>query len=116
MGATICGQFASEPSTVSLTHQRIRYRTFATPRIACAQSRRERWDAFVYDPPLLAWLAKDETFSGTVEVLDVTFANQSYAIALPNNSPLRLPLNQVLLELIESDWWQETVAKYLGKD
>jgi len=99
-----------------LTHQRIRYRTFATPQDGMRAVKAGTLDALVYDRPLLAWLAKDEEFSGTVEVLDVTFANQNYAIAFPNNSPLRLPLNQVLLDLIESDWWQGTVAKYLGKD
>ena len=72
-------------------------------------------DALVYDRPLLAWLAK-QAFGGSVDVLDVTFDRQNYAIALPNHSPLRVPINLVMLDLIQSDWWRDTTAKYIGKE
>jgi hypothetical protein len=48
-------------------------------------------------------------------VLDITFDNQNYAIALPKGSPLRQLLDPLLLEETESDWWQQTLFEYLGK-
>jgi hypothetical protein len=72
-------------------------------------------DAFVYDRPLLAWYAHNE-FGDSIDVLDVEFDKQSYAIAIPNDSPLRVPINLALLRLIDSPWWDDVTAKYLGKE
>jgi polar amino acid transport system substrate-binding protein len=47
-------------------------------------------------------------------VLDATFDPQAYAIALPQGSELRMPINLALLDAIQSDWWQETLSAYLG--
>jgi polar amino acid transport system substrate-binding protein len=71
-------------------------------------------DAFVYDKPLLTWLVLRD-FSSMLRVLDITFDNQNYAIALPEGSSLRQMLNPPLLEETESDWWQQTLFEYLGK-
>lgn len=43
------------------------------------------------------------------------FENQTYAIALPKGSALRAPLNAILQEEIESDWWERTLFQYLGR-
>ena len=47
-------------------------------------------------------------------MLDITFDNQNYAIALPKGSSLRQMLNPPLLEETESDWWQQTLFEYLA--
>ena len=67
----------------------------------------------VYDRPLLLWLV-NERFPGSLRVLDVTFDPQFYAIALPQGSTLRMPINLALLDAIRSDWWRETLFAYLG--
>jgi ABC-type amino acid transport substrate-binding protein len=54
--------------------------------------------------------------SARERVMRVRFDRQSYAIALPNDSPLRVPINRVMIELIQGDWWRDTTAKYLGKE
>ena len=67
----------------------------------------------MYDRPLLLWLV-NERFSGSLRVLDGTFDPQAYAIALPQGSELRMPINLALLDAIRSDWWRETLFAYLG--
>jgi ABC-type amino acid transport substrate-binding protein len=71
-------------------------------------------DAFVYDAPLLKYLARME-MKGAVEVLPITFERQDYAVALPTGSVLREPINRVLLRTIGEPKWQEILDRYLGK-
>src|SRR5215472_6237657 len=97
-----------------LYHQRIRHRGFSGPQEGLKALQAGTIDAFVYDRPLLTWLILQD-FSTTLHVLDVTFDRQNYAIALPEGSPLGRILNRALLEETESDWWQQTLFKYLGK-
>jgi hypothetical protein len=48
-------------------------------------------------------------------VVELTFDNQNYAIALPKGSPLRSMLDGHVLDEVESEWWQQTLFEYLGK-
>ena len=70
-------------------------------------------DAVVYDAPLLRHVCLSQ-FSGDLEVLPATFEKQDYAIAIPQDSPLREPLNRALLEALADRHWQEIVRRYLG--
>ena len=97
-----------------LDHQRISYRGFGGPQEGLKALQAGAIDAFVYDRPLLTWLVLRD-FSSTLRMLDITFDNQNYAIALPKGSPLRDVINLPLLEETESDWWQQTLFQYLGK-
>ena len=98
-----------------LTHARIEYDTYATPRDGLKALKAGTLDAFVYDRPLLGWLAK-EGFGSSVQVLDITFDRQNYAIALPTGSALRAPINEVMIEAIRTEWWQDLMTKYIGKE
>jgi ABC-type amino acid transport substrate-binding protein len=98
-----------------LTKRGIRFRPYATMTEGLDAMKAGNLDAFVYDRPLLAWDAKRK-FADSVDLLDITFNKQSYAIALPNGSPLRAPINLVLVELIHSPWWDDVNAAYLGKE
>lgn len=71
-------------------------------------------DAVVYDAPLLKYLANQE-YPKRTRVLPGTFDRQDYAIALPEGSKLREPVNRALLEIINSDEWQAVINKYLGE-
>jgi len=97
-----------------LDHQRISYRGFGGPQEGLKALQAGAIDAFVYDRPLLTWLVLRD-FSSTLRMLDITFDNQNYAIALPKGSPVRDVINSPLLEETESDWWQQTLFQYLGK-
>ena len=71
--------------------------------------------AAVYDQPILRYITFTE-LDGVVEVLPATFERQDYAFALPLQSPLRKPINQALLEQLNSEDWQTNKKLYLGAD
>ena len=88
---------------------------FTTPLAGLTALRDGKIEAFVYDRPLLAWNVH-ESFGSAIEVLDSTFDKESYAIALPNGSPLRARINISLLALIHSQWWDDLNIRYLGAE
>lgn len=71
-------------------------------------------DAVVYDAPILRYQTY-QNYSGEAFVLPVTFERQNYAIALPTDSELREPINQVLLRQTSSPEWNEVLATYFGE-
>jgi polar amino acid transport system substrate-binding protein len=105
---------AGTETTEYLGRQHIAYQVFADAEAGLSALQRGRIDALVYDRPLLLWLVK-EHYTGSLQVLDVTFDPQVYAIALPEGSELRLPIDLTLLDTVRSDWWRETVLAYLGR-
>jgi ABC-type amino acid transport substrate-binding protein len=97
-----------------LDRARIRYRGFSGDEAGLRALQVGSIDAFVYDKPLLSWLILQD-YSSKLRVLDIIFGTQHYAIAVPKNSKLRQILDVPLLEATESDWWEQTLTKYLGK-
>jgi ABC-type amino acid transport substrate-binding protein len=95
-----------------LERQRVTHRAFADPAAGLKAVQEGKIDAFVYDRPLLTWIVRQD-FSG-LQVLNVTFDHQNYAIGLPPNSALRIPLDVALLQIVSSDWWNQTIFRYLG--
>lgn len=71
-------------------------------------------DAIVYDAPLLQYLGHHQ-FDGMLKVLKPTFERQDYGIALPEQSPLREPINRELLQFIQSRQWRTLLKRYLGQ-
>ena len=86
-----------------LDHQRIGHRIFDDVTSGLKAVQTGTLDAFVYDRPLLSWAVRQDF--PALQVLGVTLDQQNYAIALPPNSNLRLPLDTVLLDSVASDWW-----------
>jgi polar amino acid transport system substrate-binding protein len=107
------GAITGTETTEYLDRERIAYQVFADAEAGLSGLRKGQIDALVYDRPLLLWLV-NERFSGSLRVLDGTFDPQAYAIALPQGSDRRMPINVALLDAIRSDWWRETVFEYLG--
>ncbi|HEY0218323.1 MAG TPA: transporter substrate-binding domain-containing protein [Afipia sp.] len=97
----------------ALHNLKIGYQDFDTPTAGLEALRANRLDAFVYDKPLLAWLVQQQ-FSSSIAMLDTTFEPQNYAMAIPNGSPLRAELNIAILDATQSDWWRDTIFRYLG--
>jgi polar amino acid transport system substrate-binding protein len=71
-------------------------------------------EAFVYDAPELRYRIK-QRFQGQCEVLPQIYSQESYAIALVEDSPWRKSINQVLVQKIRQPEWQETLYHYLGR-
>lgn len=97
-----------------LRQRRIRFREFDTLSAALDAVDRNEADAVVYDEALLKYLSSDE-YLDRIDVVPVSFNVQEYAIALPQESELRKPLNEELLRYRESDAWNELVFRYLGE-
>jgi polar amino acid transport system substrate-binding protein len=70
-------------------------------------------DAFIYDAPILRYLIKQKV-KGRVDVVPRTFLRQGYGLAMPERSPLREPINRVLLQKIGEPAWQDIPHRYLG--
>jgi polar amino acid transport system substrate-binding protein len=107
------GAIAGTETTEYLSHQHVAYQAFADAETGLLAVKGGRIDALVYDRPLLLWLVR-ERYSESLQVLDATFDPQDYAIALPQGSKLRLPIDLALLDAVQSEWWRETVFSYLG--
>jgi hypothetical protein len=57
-----------------------------------------------------------QDFSTKLRVLDLVLEHELYAIALPKRgNPLFQMVNAALLEETETDWWGQTLFRYLGK-
>jgi ABC-type amino acid transport substrate-binding protein len=72
-----------------------------------------RIDAMVYDAPMLSYWVHHEALED-ITVLPGVFDKQIYSIALPAGSPLRKPINRVILQKVKSEGWQELIRTYLG--
>ena len=71
-------------------------------------------DAMVYDDPLLKYLT-EQHFRNKLMVIDKLFERQQYGIAFPEASPLREPVNRVMLKIIQKEEWQRVLKSYLGQ-
>ncbi len=98
-----------------LTRRGIGFHTYNTANDGLTALQAGKLDAFVYDRPLLAWTIR-RGFADTLDILDVTFDRQNYAIAVPNGSALRQSINLMLLPLLNSQWWEELNKQYLGRE
>ncbi|WP_246673915.1 transporter substrate-binding domain-containing protein [Mesorhizobium sp. B2-3-13] len=105
-------QNSSTASYLDATH--IRHQDFATVQQGLDTLRAGKIDALVHDKPLLGWLV-GQNYGAGLRVLDATFDQQQYAIALPLGSRLRKPLDVALLQTMESDWWKQAAFQYLGE-
>ena len=70
-------------------------------------------DAMVYDDPLLKYLTENH-FKNKLVVVDKLFELQQYGIAFPEGSPLREPVNRVMLDIISREEWQRVLRHYFG--
>lgn len=89
-------------------------RSFDNPRDGLKALVDGETDAFVFQGPILKYLAKSE-FLGRIEVLPGTFDRRYMGMALPPGSQLREPLNRALLEFMETDDWAQILKQYLGQ-
>lgn len=100
-------------SETGLSRLRIVHSVWPSPQDGLKALRAGKIDALVYDRPLLAWMIRQQGLS-SVDLTDLMLEPQRYAIALHANSPLRKRLNVAMLEVVESDWWRDTLFRYLG--
>lgn len=109
--ATI-GQTASQRF---LEANRIRHQTYPDLTAAMTSVTEGESDAIVYDRPLMQY-RNQQLGQKRLAILPGIFAEQLYALALPEGSPLRAPVSQQILRVTESDNWGAIQAGYLGNN
>jgi polar amino acid transport system substrate-binding protein len=109
------GTVPGSTSAAYLDWRQIPFAAFDSPHDALVALREGRLDAVVYDAPILRFAVRHR-FGSTLEVLPTTFERQYYGFALPAGSPLREPINRVLLNRITRPDWQTLIQRYLGQE
>lgn len=101
-----------EPSSGAayLRQRHISYRGYRDAAALVAGLAHGEIDAAVYDEPLLQYRVKTEPGP---EMLEGTFANHGYAFGLRKHGKLRDAIDLTLLEIVETDAWQQVLAGYL---
>jgi polar amino acid transport system substrate-binding protein len=105
--ATIVGSTSAN----YLSQQKIEAKEFKQVDETFAALNNNDIDAVVFDAPILLYYAAHDG-KGKVQVVGSIFRKESYAIALPNGSPYRKPINNALLSLQEKGTYQEIYDKW----
>lgn len=100
-------------SEAYLDNQRIRASRYPDLRQAMLAVQSGEAEAVVYDLPILQY-RNGELDKGGLRLLPGTFDNQSYAFAVPRQSPLREPISQAVLQITGDNSWQQILQRYLG--
>jgi ABC-type amino acid transport substrate-binding protein len=95
-----------------LTKQGISVMPFGNIQEGMAAVAGQSIDAFVLNEQLLKYLVKKE-FPGRVQILPGTYDDYFVSIAMPQNSPLRKPINKALLRLMKTGNWSELQNRYI---
>ncbi|MBW4934931.1 transporter substrate-binding domain-containing protein [Marinobacter sp. F4206] len=98
-----------------LEDRRIRYQTYPDLTSAMVSVAEGETDAIVYDRALLQY-RNQQLGQQQLTILPGIFAEQLYALALPEGRPLRARVSQQILRMTESQDWRSIQASYLGTE
>ncbi|MBW7471638.1 transporter substrate-binding domain-containing protein [Marinobacter sp. F4218] len=98
-----------------LEGQRIRYQTYPDLTSAMVSVAEGDTDAIVYDRALLQY-RNQQLGPQRLTILPGIFAEQLYALALPEGRPLRAKVSQQILRMTESEDWRSVQSSYLGSE
>ena len=110
------GTVASSTSASWCESQRLYAELYDTPQLALEALADGEVEAVVYDAPVLQYLTlgSHSRNAHKLTVLPHIFARQNYAIGLRQGLSGREELNQNLLHRVESPWYRELNARFLG--
>lgn len=106
------GSMANTNAASYLEQEQIQFQTFSTPEAGLTAVNEDRIDAFVYSTAPLQTLNQDD-FQQRLRIDDTGIQVSQYTFALPDNSPLREPLNQQILQELSEPDWQTMLQRYL---
>jgi polar amino acid transport system substrate-binding protein len=97
-----------------LNAQGLNTRTY--PFVIQAMKALQRGDvqALVYEKAILGYMIKEYGWN-ELRVLPHTLAVREYAIALPNDSPIKKSINLALLKVVHGPAWKGILERYLGE-
>ncbi len=107
------GSVPQSTSASYLDWRQLPFASYPAPQEALRALANGEIEAVVYDAPILKYEVRRQ-FGGSLIVLPSTFERQYYGIALATDSPLREPINQVLLRRIAMPEWQTVLTRYPG--
>ena len=113
------GAIEASTSFEYLQEQGINSRTFSDRQELFAALDDGQVDAVVGDDVVLKYKIKESQTEGRYEnltVLPFVFEKQNYAFALPDESPHRELLNQLLLAVRDTSEWKVEINKYIGRE
>lgn len=111
----VVATIAKTASQRYLEEEHIRYQIYPDLTSAMESVVSGETDAIVYDRALMQY-RNLQLGQIKLTVLPGVFAEQLYALALPDGSPLRAQISQEVLRVKEADSWSGVRASYLGKE
>ncbi|MFT3974788.1 MAG: transporter substrate-binding domain-containing protein [Amaricoccus sp.] len=105
------GAVAGAPAVARLAALGGKVETFPTLSAALGALADGQIDALVHDEAELAW--QGQTLGG-ITLAPVRFQPVGFAMALPEGSALREPVNRAILDTLGSPAWLGTLRYYLG--
>ncbi|HDZ36875.1 MAG TPA: transporter substrate-binding domain-containing protein [Marinobacter sp.] len=112
---SVVATIANTESQSYLEEHRVRYQTYPDLTSAMMSVANGETDAIVYDRALMQY-RNLQMGKQKLTILPGVFAEQLYALAMPNGSPLRAQISQEVLRVTEAENWADIRAAYLGKD
>ncbi|MDP5291294.1 transporter substrate-binding domain-containing protein [Oceanimonas sp. CHS3-5] len=112
---SVVATIADTASQRYLEEERIRYQTYPNLTAAMESVVNGETDAIVYDRALMQY-RNLQLGPQQLTILPGVFAQQLYALALPDRSPLRAEVSEEVLRVTEADGWADVRAAYLGKE
>ena len=106
------GTFSESSTAQYLTTNHIDYKALARADLFEALKKR-KIQAVLYDEPFLRYKIRNQ-YKGEFTVVPLHLDTQLYAFAIREGTPLREPINRVLLRKIHEPAWRDLVYQYLG--
>lgn len=97
-----------------LNAQGLNIRTYPFVIQAMKALRRGDVQALIYEKAILGYMIKEYGWN-ELRVLPHTLAVREYAIALPNDSPIKKSINLALLKVVHGPAWKDIIQRYLGE-
>lgn len=99
-----------------LLHHNIKHISFDKPVRLLEELVAHKIDAAVYGGTTLQYYANTPAFINKVNVLRFSLRQDFAAIPVPADSPLRKPISEAILPILESKKWHDIVNKYVPAD
>jgi len=102
-------------SALFLKKHNVKHLSFDSVQDALKALSQRKLDAVVYDHSTLQYLVHKH-YDKDLIVLSRTFHPRFFGLPLAPGSPLRRPLNEAILEVMETEIWRQILISYIGKD
>jgi len=110
------GAVANSSGAEYLRRERIPYLPFETMEETLGALLAGELDAVVNNVPVLKYYNNHPPYFQKLAISQRLLLKNNMGIALPNDSPLREPIDCVLLQKISEPKWQRAVYRYLGDE